>query len=133
MPIDPNKLDGHESRRILVVDDDRDMGETLVALLKLMGHEASYVANPLQALDAAAAFRPQIAFVDLAMPLLDGFELARRFRDHPKLGALPLIALSGRGGPEDHTRSRKAGFDAHVRKPVDENLLQSILVQFDRG
>ena len=121
------------TRRILVVDDDRDMGETLVALLKLMGHEAAYVANPLQALEAALAFRPQITFLDLTMPLLDGYALAQEFGGHPELEEMPLVALSGRGSPEDRARSRKAGFDAHVRKPLDESLLESILAQFDRA
>ena len=118
MPIDSTKLDRSKRRRILVVDDDRDMGETLIMLLKLMGHEATYIPNPLQALDTALSFRPHIAFLDLTMPQLDGYELARRFRGHAELATLPLIAVSGHGSPEDHARSRKAGFDAHVRKPL---------------
>lgn len=134
MPTHPKGLEpASRPRRVLVVDDDRDMGESLVALLRLMGHDALYAANPLEALPTAIAFRPEIAFLDLGMPLLDGYALAHKFRSAAELQELPLIALSGRGSPDDYARSRKAGFDAHVRKPIDQQLLESILAQFDRG
>lgn len=119
------------TRRVLVVDDDADMAETLAMLLRLMGHEARCVTRSTDAIDVAKSLRPDIAFVDLGMPKIDGYALARMFRETPELRETALVAVSGHGRPEDRARSRHAGFDAHVVKPVDPPLMESILAQFD--
>jgi CheY-like chemotaxis protein len=118
------------SRRVLVVDDDRDTAQIFAALIEAMHHEAAYVTDPLKATGVARSFRPDIAFLDLGMPKIDGYALAKMLRAMPELGALALIAVSGHDQPQDRERSRRAGFDAHVGKPLDAALLESILAQF---
>jgi CheY-like chemotaxis protein len=120
------------SRKVLVVDDDADTAETLGVLIRLMGHEARCVTRSSDALDAAKSLHPDIAFVDLGMPKIDGYALAQLFRATPELKQIVLVAVSGHGRPEDRARSRHAGFDAHVLKPVDAALVESILAQFNR-
>lgn len=118
------------SLRVLVVDDDRDTAQIFAALIEAMHHEAAYVTDPLKAVEVARAFRPDIAFLDLGMPNIDGYALARIFRGMPELSGLALVAVSGHDEPKDRARSRQAGFDAHVGKPLDAPLLESILAQF---
>lgn len=117
-------------RRVLVVDDDRDTAQIFAALIEAMHHEAVYVTNPLNAIEVVRSFRPDIAFLDLSMPNIDGYALAQIFRGMPELGGLALVAVSGHDEPKDRERSRQAGFDAHVGKPLDAALLESILEQF---
>lgn len=118
------------SRRVLVVDDDADTAQIFAALIETMQHQAAYVTNPATAVEVARSFRPDIAFLDLGMPNLDGYALARILRAMPELSGLALVAVSGHDQPQDRTRSRQAGFDAHVGKPLDTPLLESILAQF---
>ena len=118
------------TRKVLVVDDDVDTAQTLAVLVRLMGHEAHCVTRPSEALEAAKSLRPDIAFVDLGMPKIDGYALARLFRETLELKNTTLVAVSGHGRAEDRARSRHAGFDAHVLKPVDAELVESILAQF---
>jgi len=117
--------------RVLVVDDDSDTARMFVELLLTMGHEARYASDSSEAIPVAFAFRPDIALLDLGMPALDGYALARILRSTPGLDAVHLVAVSGHGEPEDRMRARQAGFDAHVTKPADIALLESILAQFD--
>ena len=119
-------------RRVLVVDDDRDTGQSIAMMLRARGHVSVYVDEPVKALAAAKAMRAQIAFIDLWMPVVDGYMLARILRGAPELKNLFLVALAGLGRPEDPARSREAGFDLHVNKPLDVPALDSILAQFDR-
>lgn len=125
-----NAKPSKRTRKVLVVDDDPDMAETLTVLVRLMGHEARCVTRSTDALDVAKSVRPDIAFVDLGMPKIDGYALARLFRETPELKDTTLVALSGHGLAEDRARARHAGFDAHVMKPVDPPLIESILAQF---
>ena len=117
-------------RRVLVVDDDMDMVLSLTTLLRVMGHEAAGLTNAMKALDAAQSFRADIAFFDLAMPKVDGYELARLFRGTLALGRITLVAVSGHGSADDRGHARRAGFDAHVMKPVDPPMIEAILSQF---
>ncbi len=126
-----NAKPSRRTRKVLVVDDDADTAETLTVLVRLMGHEASYVTRSMDAVDVAKSFRPDIAFVDLEMPKIDGYALARLFKATPELKETTLVAVSGHGQPENRARSRHAGFDAHVLKPVDPPLIESILRQFN--
>jgi len=104
-------------RRIVVIDDNRDAADMLALSLDMLGHEACCVYDPREALDAIAEFGPEIAFVDLGMPGIDGIELAAMIRERHG-GALRLVALTGWGQPADRERTRAAGFDDHVVKPI---------------
>lgn len=115
---------------MLVVDDDHDTAQIFAALIEAMHHKAAYVTDPLKAIALARTFRPDIAFLDLGMPKMDGYALAQAFRAMPELSGLALVAVSGHDEPRDRARSRQAGFDAHVGKPLDAPLLESILAQF---
>ena len=112
---------------VLVVEDNRDAAETLVELLRLEGYGATVAADGPAALAAARELRPDVALLDLGLPGIDGFEVARRLRAMPDLGDLTLIALSGYGREEDRVRSREAGMDHHLVKPVDLEALQALL------
>ncbi len=109
------------SLRILVVDDNVDAGATLGMSLEMLGHEALVLDNPLAVIEAARDFAPQLAFFDVGMPELNGFDLAMRVRDEPwgSLDRLYLVALTGWGQDQDRRRSAQAGFDKHLVKPVD--------------
>jgi signal transduction histidine kinase/CheY-like chemotaxis protein len=113
-------------RRILIVDDNRDSADSLAMLLKLSGHEVHAAFDGLEALAAAADLRPDVILVDLGLPKLNGYEVARRIRETQ--GAKPvLVALTGLGQAEDRRRSEEAGFNVHMVKPVDLATLQKLL------
>jgi PAS domain S-box-containing protein len=106
-------------RRILVVDDNRDAAASLSLLLELDGHAIVTVHDGLAAYAAADAHRPEVALVDLGLPDMDGYEVCRRIREQSWGRAMILVALTGWGQEEDRSRTRAAGFDAHLVKPVD--------------
>jgi two-component system, chemotaxis family, CheB/CheR fusion protein len=113
--------------RVLVVDDNRDAADSLVLILGQMGHEVRVCYEGQGALDAARALRPDVVFLDLVMPGMDGYEVARQLRALPECDGARLIALTGYGQPEDLEQSRAAGFDEHLLKPVEPaNLLAMI-------
>jgi signal transduction histidine kinase/DNA-binding response OmpR family regulator len=107
------------SRRILVVDDNADAADSLAILLGLQGHETRIAQSGPEALEAAAAFGPDIALLDLGLPGMDGYELAARLRAMAQLRHIRLVALTGYGRSEDRQRTQAAGFDDHLVKPVD--------------
>jgi signal transduction histidine kinase/DNA-binding response OmpR family regulator len=109
--------------RIMVVDDDLDGAESTVELLRLHGCDACAFSNGVSALDALETYRPEALLLDLSMPSMDGYEVARRVRATSRGGKLILIAASGHGRSEDLERTRKAGFDHHLVKPVDPSAL----------
>ena len=116
--------------RILVVDDHHDSGDSLATLLRLMGHEVRVAYDGVTGTEAARAFRPQVAVLDIGMPGMTGIELGRRLRQEPGLDRLLMIALTGYGRDEDRERSREAGFDHHLVKPVDVAALNELLAQY---
>jgi len=120
-------------RRILVVDDNRDAAASLSLLLELDGHAIVTVHDGLAAYAAAEAHRPEVALIDLGLPQMDGYELCRRIREQSWGPGMVLVALTGWGQDEDRSRTRAAGFDAHLVKPVDYagllELLGSVSVQ----
>ncbi len=120
-------------RRILVVDDNRDATDTLTALLKLTGHETLGAFDGIAALAMAEDFRPDVVLLDIGLPEVNGYEVARRIRAQPWGRNTVLVALTGWGQEEDRRRSRDAGFDAHMVKPVDHANLAVILAQFGRS
>lgn len=120
-----------QTLRILVVDDNRDSAESLAMLLELGGHEVRTSYDGVAALDAIAADRPDAVLLDIGLPGLDGYEVARRVRAMPGAAAVLLVAVSGYGGEDDRERSRDAGFDHHLVKPVDLAALERLLVRAD--
>ncbi len=118
--------------RILLVDDNLDASESLAMLLRLWGHEVAVAHDGPAALRAAEARPPQVALLDIGLPGMDGYELARRLRSRPGPGRAVLVALTGWGQEEDRRRSREAGFDHHLVKPVDLSDLRELLAQVER-
>jgi signal transduction histidine kinase/ActR/RegA family two-component response regulator len=113
-------------RRVLVVDDNRDSADTLAMMLELLGHDAQRLYDPYAAVEAVARFEPQVVFLDIGMPGLNGYELARRLRAAPGGGALTLVAVTGWGQPEDRRRTHEAGFDHHLVKPPEVDAIQRV-------
>ena len=122
-------------RRILVVDDNVEAALTLAELLALEGHETHVAHDGPSAVDAARSLSPDVAILDIGLPGFDGFEVARRLRAEPGLRGLLLVALSGWVQPDDRARSREAGFDHHLAKPVQLKSLELVLLEArgDRG
>ncbi|MGH9222097.1 MAG: PAS domain S-box protein [Vicinamibacterales bacterium] len=114
-------------RRILVVDDNTDAAESLAALLSINGHETRLAHDGLQAMEAARAFRPDVVFLDIGMPALDGHETARRIRQEPWGKEMVLVALTGWGQTEDRRRSLEAGFNHHLVKPADPIVVAKLI------
>jgi CheY-like chemotaxis protein len=114
-------------RRILVVDDFEDCRESLARVLEFAGAEARTAPDGQAALEVAASFEPDVVIMDIRMPVMDGYEAARRLRAGPRGGELVLIALTGWGQPEHVEKSRLAGFNAHATKPLEiDDLLKQI-------
>ncbi len=108
-----------ESRRVLVVDDNRDAAELLADSLRALGHVVGVAFDGPSGLAMVPDFQPSVALLDLGLPMMDGFELARRLRTQCQGQALTLVAITGYGQARDRTQSQAAGFDAHLVKPVD--------------
>lgn len=120
------------SRRVLVVDDNEDAAMGLSRLLELSGHAVRQAYTGPTALEAAAEFRPEAILLDIGLPDLDGYEVASRLRADPVLEDVLLIALSGYCQEEDRRRSREAGFDHHVVKPVAHGDILHLLERKER-
>jgi signal transduction histidine kinase len=114
-------------RRILVADDNSDALESLATLLELGGHEVFSAANGALALESAERHLPEVALLDIGMPKLDGYEVARRIRAQPWGRRITLVALTGWGQESDRRRSGEAGFDSHLVKPLDLDKLTALL------
>jgi CheY-like chemotaxis protein len=112
---------------VLVVDDDRDSADSLSALLKLAGGKSSTAYDGTSALETIFAYRPDVVLLDLSMPGVNGFEVALQIRKYPELRKIMLIAVTGWGRNEDLRRSHQAGFDHHLVKPVDIDVLLRML------
>jgi CheY-like chemotaxis protein len=110
-----------DARRILVVDDNVDSAESMATLLRLEGHDVRTLYAGERVAAAARDFRPDVILLDIGLPGMTGYDVARSVRTDPDAGgaAIRLIALSGYGRPEDRERARAAGFDEHLVKPVD--------------
>ncbi len=113
--------------RVLIVDDNVDGAESLAIFLQLLGLETRTAYDGPAGLEAAEEFRPQVVLLDIGLPRMDGYEVARRIRHHPELRDVLLVALSGYGQADDKRRSREAGFDHHLVKPVPPDALSELL------
>jgi CheY-like chemotaxis protein len=105
--------------RILVVDDNVDAADSLSALLELLGADVRTVHGGAAALQLLETFEADLVLLDIGMPVLDGYEVARRIRAHPRLHDVYLVAVTGWGQAQDRQRSTEAGFDEHLVKPVE--------------
>jgi CheY-like chemotaxis protein len=119
-------LSGHPLR-VLVVDDNVAAAELLGEIVRVLGHEPIVVHDSASALAHAEAAVPHVALVDIGLPLIDGYDLAARLRALPQLAATRLIALTGYDEESDREKSARAGFDAHVVKPIDQTALAQLL------
>jgi PAS domain S-box-containing protein len=127
-PVPPAGASGPvPQRRILVVDDNKDAADSLGMLLRVMGNDVHIAYDGLEAVGAATTWHPQVVLMDIGLPKLNGYEAARRIREQNGSQDMVLIALTGWGQEEDRRRSREAGFDQHLTKPVDFNALQELL------
>ncbi len=121
------------ARRILIADDNNDALESLATLLQLSGHEVYTATNGGTALQSAERHQPEVALLDIGMPLLDGYEVAKRIRAQPWGQRITLVALTGWGQDSDRRRSREAGFDSHLVKPLDLDTLTDLLARLPSG
>ena len=119
--------------RVLIVDDNLDSADTLATILQLLGHATLCVSDPHKVIEAVDAFVPDIVFLDIGMPGLSGYEVARRLRLHPTGKNVTLVALTGWGQAEDRKHTTEAGFDHHLVKPADLAAIQRICAQVSRA
>jgi CheY-like chemotaxis protein len=115
------------ARKVLIVDDNTDAAEMLAEALAAMGHETRVAFDGPSGLDAAAGFVPDIAFLDIGLPAMDGYELARKMRSELGVPGLRLVALTGYGQDSDRQRSTEAGFDGHMVKPINIQAVASTI------
>ena len=114
-------------RKILVVDDNRDAAKTLAMLLKMGGNEIQTAHDGEEALEKAAAFCPDILILDIGLPKLSGYEVCRALRKETWGQIMTVVAVTGRGGTDDQSKSKAAGFNGHLTKPVDFRELTKFL------
>ena len=114
-------------RRVLLIEDNRDAREMLRLMLELAGHVVYDAADGVRGLELLEVEHPDVAIVDIGLPGLDGYQVARRIREHPNGRAMLLLALTGYGLPSAYQQSDKAGFDRHLIKPVDPDELARLL------
>jgi CheY-like chemotaxis protein len=120
----PNPIRG---RRALVVEDNDDARESLRLLLEALGHEVVEASEGGRGVELAIGQHPEVVLIDLGLPGVDGYEVARAIRAHPAGRQATLIAVTGYGQAEDRRRAKEAGFDAHLLKPVSQTALSSLI------
>jgi CheY-like chemotaxis protein len=112
--------------RALVVDDNADAADSLAMVLQLLGHQTQCVSDPYKVVDAAESFLPQVVFLDIGMPGLSGYDVAKLLRQNASSKKTTLVALTGWGQPEDRRRTEEAGFNHHIVKPAELDALRHI-------
>jgi PAS domain S-box-containing protein len=121
------------SRRILVVDDNRDSADSCAILLRLQGHAVRTAYDGVSALQVAGSFRPEIVFLDIGLPQVNGYDVARRIRIEPWSRDTVLVAMTGWGQEDDKSRAIESGFDRHLTKPVSADVFDEILAEFEKA
>jgi two-component system, chemotaxis family, CheB/CheR fusion protein len=124
------RSEGHESRRVLVVDDNRDLVRTTSLLLKSQGFEVATAHDGRAAIEKARSFRPDVVLLDIGLPILDGYQVAERLRGDARTKAAMIIAISAYDRDFNATGSQEAAFDHHLVKPV---YFDALLALFSRG
>ena len=115
------------AKRVLIIEDNADAAMTTQQLLQLKGHTIQIAADGLSGVKEAQIFKPEVVLLDIGLPGIDGYEVARRLRKLPETKEALLIALSGYGKPEDLLKSKKAGFNHHLVKPANMNELEALM------
>lgn len=124
---------GRQPLRVLIVDDNVDAADTLARLVEIWGHEAHVVYSGAAAMALPATYEPDVLLLDLAMPAMDGYELARRVRRQARFEHTLLIAVTGYADEDHRLRCEKAGFDGHVAKPTCPSMLKKMLLLLQQG
>jgi len=114
--------------RILIVDDNKDLATSLARLLRILGHEVEVVFDGRKGIEIARSYRPDVVLLDIGLPNLDGYQVARTLREEGFRDTI-IIAVSGYGQEEDRKRSREAGMDHHLTKPVDVKTISALIAQ----
>lgn len=120
-------------RQVLVVDDNVDAAVSLAKVLQLIGHETRTAHSGPEALETARSFIPDVVFLDIGLPGMNGYEVAERFRREPTLSGALLVAVTGWGSEGNKRQSREAGFDLHLTKPVELTAIEGILASLVSG
>jgi CheY-like chemotaxis protein/anti-sigma regulatory factor (Ser/Thr protein kinase) len=128
----PARPDDANPRRVLLIEDDSDAREMLRLMLELAGHAVYAAADGATGLELLEAEHPDVAIIDIGLPGLNGYQVAQRIRECPHGRAVMLVALTGYGRLSDYQRSTEAGFDYHLVKPVDLDMLSGLLQTADR-
>jgi CheY-like chemotaxis protein len=118
-----------QSSRVLVVDDNMDAADMLVMMLQLFGHEVRAAYTGQTALETAVEYQPDVVLLDIGLPDMNGYEVARHLRQQPQTKDVKLIAMTGYGQDSDRQRSQEAGCEHHLVKPVDPQKLQDLLAR----
>ena len=125
--------EAHATRRILIVDDNRDSADSLAMYLKMKGHRTTVAYGGEQAIEIAEAIRPDVVLLDIGMPKVNGYEVCRRIRELPWGRDTLMVALTGWGQKQDQRRSEEAGFDRHMVKPIEPAALMKLLASLPSG
>jgi CheY-like chemotaxis protein len=126
-PVEPFTPAASRPLRVLVVEDNVDAAESLAALLRLWNHDVAVAHDGGTALEAAREKQPEVVLLDIGLPGLDGYQVARRLREEVGLAHTLLVAMTGHGQPEDRQRSQEAGIHHHFVKPVEPIVLRNLL------
>jgi len=129
---DPESQDGASPLRILVADDNRDAAESLGALLRMLGHDVRIAYDGVEAVAVASEYHPDAVVLDIGMPKMNGYEVAKKLRGEPTGKEMTIIALSGWGQDADKQRSRESGIDHHLVKPLEPSALLRLLAANSR-
>jgi CheY-like chemotaxis protein len=124
---------GEAAWRILVVDDNEDSAESLSMLLRLEGHSLSTAHDGPEAMEIAERLRPELVLLDIGLPRMNGLEVCRHIREQPWGKTMIVVALTGWGQEEDRIKSKEAGFDHHLVKPVQLAELSGLIASWSRG
>ena len=131
--VQPPKAPPVSALRVLVVEDNEGAAESLTAFLRILGHDVEVACDGVAALAAIRRAPPRVALLDIGLPGMDGYELARRIRREPAVRGVVLIALTGYGRDEDRDLAAAAGFDHHLVKPIDPEALEDLLARLASG
>jgi CheY-like chemotaxis protein len=117
--------------RVLIVDDNRDTADSYATLISLWGHETRKAYDGESVLQQALAFHPHVIMLDIGLPKVDGYEVAKKLRQYQSLADVKILAVTGRATAADIQQSKDAGFDEHFTKPIQNDILKGYLAQFD--